>query len=94
LTNSFLIPKVKSPNNSTLNLNDFLSLGTNPFGTTPSRTPNPFTNTSKAPTLEQLTTSNNPTFNSGSTLPPPLIPSSYNNNMNTVSSFNTNNPFM
>jgi hypothetical protein len=67
---------------------------TNPFGSTPSRTPNPFSSSSKPPTLDQLTTSNTVPFSSGSSLPPPLIPSSLNTNNTTVSSFNTNNPFM
>jgi hypothetical protein len=67
---------------------------TNPFGSTTSRTPNPFSNATKAPTLDQLTSSNNVTFTSGSSLPPPLIPSSFNNTNTTVSSFNTTNPFM
>ena len=71
----------------------------NPFSSnTTSRTPNPFIGTAKAPTLDQLTTSNNNNnnnmFASGSTLPAPLIPSSYNNTTTTVPSFNTNNPFM
>lgn len=72
---------------------------TNPFGaTTTTRTANPFSASTKAPTLDQLSTSNTPTFNSGSTLPPPLIPSSYNGNTSPISTFNgnnnNNNPFL
>ncbi|CAF0907797.1 unnamed protein product [Rotaria sordida] len=67
---------------------------TNPFGSNTSRTQNPFTNSTKAPTLDQLTSSNNTVFTSGSSLPPPLIPSSYNSNNTTIPPFNTNNPFM
>jgi hypothetical protein len=48
----------------------------------------------KAPTLEQLSSSTNVGFTSGSTLPPPLIPSSYKNNNPATTAFNTNNPFM
>jgi len=67
---------------------------TNPFGSTAPRNQNPFTSATKPPTLDQLTSSNNVAFTSGSALPPPLIPLSLNNN-NTISpSFNSNNPFM
>ncbi|CAF0920493.1 unnamed protein product [Rotaria sordida] len=64
---------------------------TNPFGTTATRAQNPFTNIMKPPTLDQLSSTNNPGFTSGSPLPPPLIPSSFNTNTATL---NTNNPFM
>ncbi|CAF3946255.1 unnamed protein product [Rotaria sp. Silwood2] len=64
---------------------------TNPFGSTATRAQNPFTNLMKPPTLEQLSSSNNAGFTSGSPLPPPLIPSSFNT---TTSTINTNNPFM
>ncbi|CAF3002917.1 unnamed protein product [Rotaria socialis] len=67
---------------------------TNPFGSNVARTQNPFTSTSKPPTLDQLTTSNSAAFANDSTLPAPLIPSSYNNNSTTVPSFNANNPFV
>ncbi|CAF2762660.1 unnamed protein product [Rotaria sp. Silwood2] len=70
------------------------SKSTNPFGTNVSRIQNPFANAAKPPTLDQLTSSNNTTFASGSSLPPPLIPSSYNSNNTIVPSFNTNNPFL
>jgi hypothetical protein len=69
----------------------FLSGTTNPFGSTAPRAPNPFANIMKPPTLDQLSSSNNVGFTTGSTLPPPLIPSSFNAN---TSSINTNNPFM
>lgn len=69
-------------------------LGTNPFGSTTARTPNPFASATKPPTLEQLTTSNTPSFTSGSSLPPPLIPSSFNSNNTTIPPFNTTNPFL
>ncbi|CAF1360634.1 unnamed protein product [Adineta ricciae] len=65
---------------------------TNPFGSTAPRAPNPFANTMKPPTLDQLSSSNNVGFTTGSTLPPPLIPSSFNNT--TTSSINSSNPFM
>jgi len=68
---------------------------TNPFGNTAAaRTANPFSAATKAPTLDQLSTSNTPTFSSGSTLPPPLIPSTYNGNTSTIPPFNNNNPFL
>ncbi|CAF0813440.1 unnamed protein product [Adineta steineri] len=66
------------------------SKNTNPFGSTPARVQNPFSNATRPPTLDQLTSSNNVPFTSGSTLPPPLIPSSFNNNTN----INSNNPFL
>ncbi len=69
------------------------SLGTtNPFGSTAPRVQNPFANVMKPPTLDQLTSSTNIGFTTGSTLPPPLIPSSF--NTTTTSLNNTNNPFM
>ncbi|CAF0827879.1 unnamed protein product [Rotaria sp. Silwood1] len=64
---------------------------TNPFGSTATRAQNPFANLMKPPTLDQLSSSNNTGFTSGSPLPPPLIPSSFNT---TTSTINTNNPFM
>ncbi|CAF1902685.1 unnamed protein product [Rotaria magnacalcarata] len=64
---------------------------TNPFGSTAPRAQNPFANLTKPPTLEQLSSSSNVGFTTGSTLPPPLIPSSFNA---TASTINTNNPFM
>jgi hypothetical protein len=64
---------------------------TNPFGTTAPRVQNPFANIMKPPTLEQLSSSNNVGFTTGSTLPPPLIPSSFNT---ATTSIDTNNPFM
>jgi len=64
---------------------------TNPFGSTAPRVQNPFANVMKPPTLDQLSSSNNIGFTTGSTLPPPLIPSSFNT---TTSLNNTNNPFM
>jgi hypothetical protein len=68
---------------------------TNPFGSTaPRAAPNPFANTMKPPTLDQLSSSNNVAFTSGSTLPPPLIPSSYNSNNTTTTQLNTPNPFL
>ena len=63
----------------------------NPFGSTAPRAPNPFANMMKPPTLDQLSSSTNVGFTTGSTLPPPLIPSTFNA---TTSSINTNNPFM
>ncbi|UJR35404.1 hypothetical protein I4U23_028161 [Adineta vaga] len=68
---------------------------TNPFGPNANRTQNPFTNTNRPPTLEQLSTTNNiPFTTNGSTLPPPLIPSSFNNTNATTQSFHTTNPFL
>ncbi|CAF1659994.1 unnamed protein product [Adineta ricciae] len=68
---------------------------TNPFGPNATRTQNPFTNATRPPTLEQLSSSNNMAFTtSGSTLPPPLVPSSYNNTNANTQSFNTTNPFL
>jgi hypothetical protein len=64
---------------------------TNPFGLTAPRVQNPFANLTKPPTLDQLSSSNNVCFTSGSPLPPPLIPSSFNTNTSTI---DTNNPFM
>jgi hypothetical protein len=45
----------------------------------------------KPPTLDQLSSSTNVGFTTGSTLPPPLIPSSFHT---TTTSINTSNPFM
>ncbi|CAF3676152.1 unnamed protein product [Adineta steineri] len=64
---------------------------TNPFGSTAPRAPNPFANTIKPPTLDQLSSSTNVGFTTGSTLPPPLIPSTLNTN---TASINSSNPFM
>lgn len=66
-------------------------LDTNPFGSTAPRPQNPFANLTKPPTLEQLSSTNNVGFTSGSTLPPPLIPSTFNATNSTI---NTTNPFM
>ncbi|CAF0759454.1 unnamed protein product [Adineta steineri] len=70
------------------------SKNTNPFGSTPARVQNPFSSATRPPTLDQLTSSNNVPFTSGSTLPPPLIPSSFNNNTNNNTNINSNNPFL
>ena len=53
-----------------------------------------FANTNKPPTLEQLSSLTNVGFSSTSTLPPPLIPSSFNSNSLTAPTFNATNPFM